>query len=92
MLIAPDASMTDGLLDVVMIPEVSKLRFLRLLPSVFKGEHINEPGVEVIRTPSVRIAADRPFTMYADGDPIADLPVTVRVIPGAVRVLVPETR
>jgi YegS/Rv2252/BmrU family lipid kinase len=92
MMIAPNASMTDGLLDVVMIPDVSKLRFVRLMPSVFKGEHVNEPGVEVIRTASVRISADRPFTMYADGDPIAELPVTVRAIPGAVRVVVPGPR
>jgi YegS/Rv2252/BmrU family lipid kinase len=91
MLIAPNASMTDGLLDVVIIPDVSKARFLKLLPSVFKGEHVNHPGVEVIRAASVRIAADRPFTMYADGDPIAELPVTVRAVPGAVRVLVPES-
>lgn len=92
MLMAPDASLTDGLLDVVIIPAVSKTRFLRLLPTVFKGEHVNEPGVEVLRVPEVTISADRPFTMYADGDPIAELPATVRAIPRAVRVLVPEGR
>jgi diacylglycerol kinase family enzyme len=35
------------------------------------------------------MSADRPFTLYADGDPIAELPVTVRAVPGAVRVIVP---
>jgi YegS/Rv2252/BmrU family lipid kinase len=92
MLMAPDASLTDGLLDVVIIPDISKRRFVRLLPTVFKGEHVNEPGVEVLRLPEVTIGADRPFTMYADGDPIAGLPATVRAIPGAVRVLVPGRR
>ena len=38
----------------------------------------------------VKISADRPFTMYADGDPIAELPVAVSVIPGAVRVIAPR--
>jgi diacylglycerol kinase family enzyme len=70
--------------------DTSKLRFLRLLPSVFKGAHVLEPGVEVVRAREVHISADRPFTMYADGDPIAELPVTVRAVPNAVRVIVPR--
>ena len=90
MFMAPDASPQDGLLDVVMVADAPKLRFLRLLPTVFKGTHINQPNIEVHRSASVEISADRPFTMYADGDPIAELPVTVTALPGAVRVLLPE--
>jgi YegS/Rv2252/BmrU family lipid kinase len=89
MWLAPDASLEDGLLDVVIVGEVPKLRFLRLLPTVFKGEHVHEPQVEVLRCGEVRISAERPFEMYADGDPIAQLPVTVRALKGAVKVLVP---
>jgi diacylglycerol kinase family enzyme len=90
MMLAPNASPHDGALDVVLVGHVPKLSFLRLLPTVFKGEHIRQREVQVLRGTEVRIAADRPFTMYADGDPIAELPVTVRVLPGAVRVIVPE--
>jgi YegS/Rv2252/BmrU family lipid kinase len=90
MLIAPEASLHDGMLDVVIVGHVSKPTFLRLLPTVFKGEHVNQPSVEVVRAREVRISADRPFTMYADGDPIAELPVAVRVIPQALKVLVPR--
>ena len=43
----------------------------------------------MLRGREVEISADRPFTMYADGDPIAELPVTVRVLPAAVRMIVP---
>jgi YegS/Rv2252/BmrU family lipid kinase len=89
MLLAPEASLHDGRLDVVIIEHVPKLRFLRLLPTVFKGEHINQPNVHVLRAKEVEVSASRPFTLYADGDPIAELPVTVRVLPSAVRVLVP---
>lgn len=89
MYLAPDASLEDGQLDVVMTAQVPKLRFLRLLPTVFKGEHVQQPSVLVRRASSVRISADRPFTMYADGDPVATLPVTVRALPRAVRVMVP---
>ena len=40
----------------------------------------------------VEISADRPFTLYADGDPVCALPVRVRALSGAVRVLVPAQR
>jgi diacylglycerol kinase family enzyme len=59
------------------------------MPKVFKGTHVREPTVHVLRGREVAISADRPFTLYADGDPIAELPATVRAVPGAVRVLVP---
>lgn len=90
MMMAPDASLTDGLLDVVIVGDAPRARFLRLLPTVFRGEHVRQPNVEVVRTASVTISASRPFTMYADGDPIADLPATVRARPGAVRTIVPR--
>lgn len=89
MMLAPDASLEDGLLDVVVVADASKLRFLRHLPDVFKGAHVKQSNIQVLRAAEVEIRASRPFTMYADGDPIAQLPATVRALPGAVRVLVP---
>jgi YegS/Rv2252/BmrU family lipid kinase len=89
MLMAPDAQLDDGLLDVITVAPSSKLRFLADLPKVFKGTHVLLPSVQVFRAKEVEISADRPFTMYADGDPIGTLPVRVRAVPGAIRVLVP---
>jgi YegS/Rv2252/BmrU family lipid kinase len=89
MYIAPGASLEDGLLDVLTIADMPKSRFLRLLPTVFKGRHVQAPEVSVRRARELRVSADRPFTLYADGDPIAELPVTVRALPRAVRVIVP---
>jgi YegS/Rv2252/BmrU family lipid kinase len=89
MRIAPDASLEDGLFDIVTISAMPRLRFLRALPLVFKGEHTHEPTVTVARAREVEIRADRPFTLYADGEEIGELPVTVTIDPGAVRVLMP---
>jgi YegS/Rv2252/BmrU family lipid kinase len=87
---APDALLDDGLLEVMVLENVSKIRFLtKILPAVFKGTHVQEPNVNVFRAKEVRISSDRPFTMYADGDPIGELPVRVKAVSGAVRVLVP---
>ena len=88
---APGAELDDGLLDIVTCADMPKRRFLtQMLPRVFKGTHIELPEVTVLRAREATISADRPFTMYADGDPIADLPATVRALPGAVRVIVPR--
>jgi YegS/Rv2252/BmrU family lipid kinase len=89
MMLAPDATLQDGMLDVVMITQTSKLRFLARAPRVVTGDHVRLDNVEVLRARTIEIAASRPFTMYADGDPIAELPVTVSVLPGAVCTLVP---
>jgi YegS/Rv2252/BmrU family lipid kinase len=89
MLLAPDASLEDGAFDVVTVSHVSRRRYVRGLAQVFRGGHVHNDEVDVRRASELRIAADRPFTLYADGDPLAELPATVRTAPAAVRVIVP---
>lgn len=89
MRLAPDAQLDDGLLDVVLISSHSKRSFLATLPRAFKGTHVRHPAVRVLRGAELHVDADRPFTVYADGDPIADTPATIRVVPRALRVLTP---
>jgi YegS/Rv2252/BmrU family lipid kinase len=90
MYLAPDASLEDGMLDVVTIAAQSKLSYLRGLPRVFRGAHLRHPAVQLVQGREVTFAADRPLTSYADGDPIAALPVSVRVLPGSLRVVAPR--
>ena len=89
MYLVPDAELDDGMLDVVLSEAIPKRRYLANLPKVFKGTHVDEPGLHILRARSVSFEADRPFTAYADGDPIAELPATVRVVGGTLRVLAP---
>jgi diacylglycerol kinase family enzyme len=87
---APEAMLDDGLLDVLALESVSKVAFVtKILPKVFSGAHVREPSVKTYRAREVVIDADRPFVMYADGDPIGELPVRVRAVAGAIAVLVP---
>jgi YegS/Rv2252/BmrU family lipid kinase len=91
MYVAPDAELDDGLLDVVTLAEVGKLRFLTgILPKVFDGGHVEQPEIGVARAAEVQIDADRAFAVYADGDHLTDLPATVRLLPRALRVIVPR--
>lgn len=90
MRLAPGASLDDGLLDIVLIAAHSKPGFLVTLPKVFKGEHVDHPAVRIERVRELHVDADRPFVIYADGDVIGETPATIRVDPGAVRVLAPR--
>jgi YegS/Rv2252/BmrU family lipid kinase len=87
---APQAELDDGLLDVILCAAVPKRRFLfRTLPKVFKGTHLEDSNFSCFRGEVVEVSADRPFVLYADGDPLADLPATVRILPRALRVIQP---
>ena len=88
---APGADPSDGLLEVVFVEQVSKRRFLANLPKVFKGEHVEEDTVNVHRAGEVEIAADRPFDVYADGEPVTTLPATVRLVRGGLSVIAPRS-
>jgi YegS/Rv2252/BmrU family lipid kinase len=89
MFLVPDAELDDGMLDVVLCQDTPKRRYLFNLPKVFRGTHVDEPNLRFLRARSITFEADRPFTAFADGDPIADLPATVTVAPGTLRVLAP---
>lgn len=87
---APAADPSDGLLEIVTVEGVSKPRFLANLPKVFKGTHVDEENIGVHRAREVEITADRPFDVYADGDPLTTLPATVRLVRGGLSVIVPR--
>jgi YegS/Rv2252/BmrU family lipid kinase len=89
MFLAPDAQLDDGALDVVLTADTSKLHCLVNLPKVFTGRHTENDEVTIVRASDVEIRADRPFTVYADGDHLADLPARIRVLPQALDVIAP---
>lgn len=89
MFVAPDAELDDGEFDVISVGAVSKLRFVSNLPKVFKGTHVEEDEVRVFRAPRLELNASRPLPVYADGEHLTDLPVSLRVLPRALDVLVP---
>jgi YegS/Rv2252/BmrU family lipid kinase len=89
MYIAPGAELDDGEFDIVTVGEVGKLRFVSNLPKVFKGTHVDEEEVRVFRAPYLELSASRPFPVYADGEHITELPVSLRILPRALGVLAP---
>jgi YegS/Rv2252/BmrU family lipid kinase len=90
MRLVPDAELDDGVLDVLLISNTSKLRYAHGLTKVFEGNHLDPGYTQIIRGREVEVSSDRPFTVYADGDPIATTPATIGVSPRSLRVLVPR--
>jgi YegS/Rv2252/BmrU family lipid kinase len=89
MYLVPDARLDDGLLDVVLLRDCPRLKYLVNLPRVFRGTHVHSRDLTFMKARTVRFRASRPYAAYADGDPIAELPVTITVVPRALKVLVP---
>lgn len=89
MMLLPHAELDDGKLDVLMVSDSSKLTYLRGLVKVFNGAHLDSPHVTLARGSEVEVESDRPFVVYADGDPIGATPATMRVEARCLRVIVP---
>ncbi len=81
MQVCPDASMSDGLFDVMILHPVSKFEFVKVFPKVFKGEHVSHPQVRIYRSAKVSISSRA--IAYADGERIGGLPVRAECMAGA---------
>jgi diacylglycerol kinase (ATP) len=91
MKIAPDARIDDGLLDLVIVREVSRATLLNVFPKVYTGRHVTHPAVTLVRTARVAITLDREMTLYGGGEPVQPAPagvaVTVEAVPRVLAVV-----
>jgi YegS/Rv2252/BmrU family lipid kinase len=90
---APDADVTDGLLDVITVSDGSKLSFVRVMLLAGRGRHTRLAQVGIMREASVTVSADRAMLAGADGEPLpcasplaTGVPLRIRALPGALRV------
>jgi diacylglycerol kinase family enzyme len=86
--VAPRARPDDGLLDVVVIPGFGKLRLLAELPRIYRGSHLDVPGV-LWRRGAVLEATPlgEPPWVEIDGEPLGHLPARIEVLPRALSVV-----
>lgn len=87
---APGALMDDGLLDVLIYKNFSKLEYLRHAFSISQGRRALVPKITRRKAKLVRISASTPVKIHADGDWQGETPAIINVIPGALHVRVPE--
>jgi YegS/Rv2252/BmrU family lipid kinase len=86
--VAPEARPDDGLLDVVVVPGVSKTRLLMQLPDIYRGTHVRLEPVRCHR--GVRVEADAaPGSVWieVDGEPLGTLPASFEILPASIAVV-----
>ena len=88
MRVCPQARLDDGLLDVLVLHQIGRWEFLKVFPTVFTGQHIGHPAIQLLRGRQVRLEAPGVHS-EADGEPFLPLPVELEVVPGALQVCAP---
>jgi diacylglycerol kinase (ATP) len=81
MKVCPQASIHDGLFDVMILNKVSRRELIKVFPKVYFGKHVGHPAVTFYRCSSITIEGSG--SAFADGEPISSLPLTARCVPDA---------
>jgi YegS/Rv2252/BmrU family lipid kinase len=89
MKISPDADPDDGLFDVLLIGDVTKLDLLRTMPRIYRGTHLPHPKAELLRGAAVSVESGDPLPVELDGEQPGTTPVHFDVVPRAVKLRVP---
>jgi diacylglycerol kinase (ATP) len=84
-LIAPHASIDDGLLDLCIIEDMPTLEFVALLRKVSQGEHLSDPRVRYLRAASATLEFDRPILVNTDGEVLEAASCEYKVVPKTAR-------
>ena len=90
--IAPSARLDDGLLDVTVVGDMSRVQMLVSFPKVFKGTHIGHTKVSTFRGARVQLESlepSAPMDVYADGERVGPMPATMEAVANALTVRVP---
>ena len=90
MRLAAQARLDDGLLDVLIFKGQGFPATLRHLFSVLTNRHLRDPQVEYYQARRVKIISAKPLSVHADDEPFTTTPVEIGVVPGALRVVVPQ--
>ena len=88
MQIAPHASLVDGLLDVVIVGDMTKSELLKIRPTLYNGGHIRHAMIREKKTATMTIESDDQLLVEADGELLGESPVSFWVIPSALTVVV----
>lgn len=87
--VAPDAIMDDGLLTVSIFGNFSKWELIRHFWSISKGQYHYSPKIETYCVAEIRLTSNVKLPVHIDGHPIGELPVTLKTIKHALKVIVP---
>ncbi len=84
MLMSPESKIDDGLLEVVVLNKISRIKLLRLFPALFKGLHVKDPSVEVFKGKNILLKSENTMHLTPDGEILGKTPVNVSINPGSI--------
>lgn len=87
---APTANLQDGLLDVTLISNVSRLRILKLLPVYYQGKHLGIDIVNAFRTSSITIRSAQVMDVGCDGELESLKEFNLKVVPQGLQLILPQ--
>lgn len=90
MMITPESIVDDGLFDICVLGPITRRRFIRTFPRVFRGRHVDDPWITMLRASKISVETDRESICYIDGDRHGSLPATLEVLPGELSVIAPS--
>ena len=86
MKMAPKSKLNDGLLDLVLVRNASRVKLLKMFPKVFDGSHIHDPIVEYYQVKAFSIIPEQNEILNLDGELKGKTPFSATVIPSAFNV------
>ena len=89
-LMAPDAVLDDGLLDVTLLGTLSRWRLLRLFPTIYKGHHVRYDEVQTCKAREIRITAPEGLVLAPDGELKGCTPATITCLQRDLQIFGPE--
>ncbi|NQW62007.1 MAG: diacylglycerol kinase family lipid kinase [Deltaproteobacteria bacterium] len=89
MMVAPNASLTDGLLDVTVVEAGGPLTVLRLIATIYRGKHTELDCVKTFRGAAItaELVGSNPAYIDLDGEAPGRIPIRIEVVPGALQLL-----
>jgi YegS/Rv2252/BmrU family lipid kinase len=87
MLMAPEARIDDGFMDIIMVGKLSRTSLLSTLPKIYNGSHIRHPAVSHVKARTVKIKTRPEKILLADGEVFGTTPATITVHPKMIRYL-----
>lgn len=90
MAIGSRAVVNDGKLDVCIFKGDGFFTFVQHALRVFSHQHLRDPSTEYYQCSEIVIESSHALPVHVDGEPFTETPVTIRVIPLALKTIVPK--
>ena len=88
-ILAPDADLTEPCFQVCLFERGGRLAALRYVMALQMDRLTKEPDYRIVTGRKVRVEGPTGDPVQADGDIVAELPVDIEIVPGALRLLMP---